>query len=69
MLYKVFIRRTIDESLAVLPCEVIAQMEAPPENERCVTTLLEAVRNALIDAQVTTLAVAIVEARSLETSN
>lgn len=67
VLFKVFIGRTGEESLAVGPSELIAKMDGgPPENERCVTTILEAVRNALIDSQVTTLARAIVEVRGLE---
>ncbi len=65
VLFKVFIGRMSEEALATLPSEVIAKMDAPPENERCVATVLEAVRSALIDAQVTNLAEAIVEARRM----
>ncbi len=65
VLYKVFFGRAIDESLAIGVSDVIAMMDAPLENERCVMTVLGAVRNALIDVQVTALAEAIVEVRRL----
>jgi len=66
VLYKVFIGRTIDESLAISAGDVIAKMDgAPPDNEPCVATVVAAVRNALVDVQVTSLAEAIVEVRRL----
>lgn len=64
-LHKVFIGRDIDEALAIGATEVIAAMDAPPENERCVSAVLRAVRNALVDVQVTVLAETIIEARTL----
>ena len=65
VLYQVFIGREIEESLAIGVSDVVSKMDAPPENERCVATVLGAVRNALIDVQVRALAEAIVEVRSL----
>ncbi len=65
VLYEVFIGRELEESLSFGVTDVIAKMEVPPDNDRCVATVLGAVRNALIDVQVTALAEAIVEARSL----
>ena len=65
VLYKVFIGRELEESLSFGIADVITKMDTPPDNEACVATVLAAVRNALIDIQVTALAEAIVEARSL----
>ena len=65
VLHKVFIGRELEESLAIGVSDLIAKMDVPPENERCVRTVLAAVRNALIDVQVTTLAETIVEVRRL----
>jgi hypothetical protein len=65
VLYKVFIGREIEAALAISASDVIAEMDGSPEDERCVMTVLGAVRNALIDVQVTALAEAIVEVRRL----
>jgi hypothetical protein len=65
VLHKVFIGRGLEEGLAIGASDVIAKMGAPPDDERCVATILEAVRLAFIDIQVTTLAEAIVEVRRL----
>jgi len=65
VLYKVFIGRELEESLAITVSDLVAKMDAPPDNERCVRTVLAAARNALIDVQVTVLAEAIVEVRRL----
>lgn len=64
-LHKVFIGRELEESFAIGVSNLIAKMDVPPENERCVRSVLAAARNALIDVQVTTLAEAIVEVRRL----
>jgi hypothetical protein len=61
----VFIGRELEEALAIDARDLIAKMDLPPGNERCVRTVLAAARNALIDVQVTTLAEAIVEVRRL----
>ena len=59
-------RRSIDEALAISVREVIAAMGgAPAENERCVLTVVGALRSALIDAHVAELAEASVEAKRL----
>lgn len=66
VLYKVFLGREIDDALAITVGDVIAKMPGDrPENERCVMTVIEAVRGALIDAQVRALAEAVVEVRGL----
>lgn len=66
VLYRVFIGRDVDEALAIKTSDVIAKMPGKhAENERCVMTVIEAVRSALIDAQVRALAEAVVEVRSL----
>jgi hypothetical protein len=49
VLYKVFSGRELEESLAIGMSDVITKMDAPPEDERCVMTVLAAVRKALID--------------------
>ena len=59
-------RRSIEEALAIGVREVIAAMGgAPAENERCVLTVVGALRSALIDAHVAALAEASVEAKRL----
>ena len=59
-------RRSIEEALAIGVREVIAAMGgAPAENERCVLTVVGALRSALIDAHVAELAEASVEAKRL----
>jgi hypothetical protein len=65
ILYKVFTGLQVDQALALGVSDIIAKMDAPPENERCVMTVLGAVRNALIDVQITVLAEATVEVRRL----
>src|SRR6202158_2324217 len=64
VLYKVFIGREADEALAIGVGDVIAFMDAPPEDQRCITTILEAFRHSLIDVQVGALAEAIIEGRA-----
>lgn len=67
ILYKVFIGRTIDECLAVAEPEVRASMAGDVSDDHgCVIAVLEAVRRALIDVQVTALAEAVVNARRLQ---
>jgi hypothetical protein len=62
----VFIDRSIEEGLAVSVGDLISRMGgAPADNERCVLTVLGAVRSALIDAHVATLAEATVEAKRM----
>ena len=65
VLYQVFSGRELEAALAIGVSDLITKMDTPPENERCVMTVLAAVRNALIDVQVTALAEAIVEVRRL----
>ena len=69
-LHKVFIGHTVDECLAFGESDVRALMTACPEQDRgCVATVVEAVRNALIDVQVTALAEAVVNAKRLQVTN
>ena len=65
VLYKVFNGLTLEKALSITAADLIERMDRPPENERCVMTVAAAVRNALIDVQVTMLAEAIVDARAL----
>ena len=70
VLYKIFIGHTIDECLAVSESEVRALMTAGLEQDRgCVATVIEAVRKALIDVQVTALAEAVVTAKMLKVTS
>jgi hypothetical protein len=65
VLADVFIGREVEDAFAVEVRDVIARMDGDALNESCITTVLAAVRRALIDAQVTALAEATVEARTL----
>jgi hypothetical protein len=59
--------KTVDEAMAINVREVILSMDqyVAPENERCVLTALGALRGALIDAHVSALAEATIEAKKL----
>lgn len=59
-----FIGREADEALAIGVGDVIALLDAPSEDQRCITTMLEAFRHSLIDVQVAALAEAIIEVRA-----
>jgi hypothetical protein len=65
ILHKVVTGLQVEQALALGVRDLIAKMDAPPEHERCVMTVLGAVRNALIDVQITLLAEATVEVRRL----
>jgi hypothetical protein len=65
VLADLFMGRAIDDALAVGLREVIAKMRGEVRSDSCVATVLGAVRRAVIDAQVTALAEATVEARAL----
>jgi hypothetical protein len=59
--------KTVEEAIAINVRDVILSMDqyVAPENERCVLTALGALRSALIDAHVSALAQATVEAKRL----
>lgn len=67
ILYTVFLGRTMDECLAIAEPEVRARMDGDLRDDQgCVAAVLQAVRRALIDVQVTVLAEAVVNARRLQ---
>jgi NifU-like protein len=58
--------RTVEDAFAIHVGELIAAMgHVPAENERCVLTVVSALRSALIDAHVASLAQATVEAKRM----
>jgi NifU-like protein len=58
--------RTVEDAFAIGVGELIAAMgHVPAENERCVLTVVGALRSALIDAHVASLAQATVEAKRM----
>jgi hypothetical protein len=70
VLHKIFIGHTIDECLAMSESEVRAVMTTGLEQDHgCVATVVKAVRNALIDVQVTALAEAVVNVKRLQATS
>jgi hypothetical protein len=60
------IRRSVDEGLAIRVEDLLRAMgDVPAENERCVLTVLGALRSALIDVHIAELAEATTEAKRL----
>jgi hypothetical protein len=70
VLHKIFLGHTIDECLGVSEADVRAMMTtALGQDHGCVATVVQAVRNALIDVQVTVLAETVVNARRLQATS
>ena len=60
------IRRSVEEALAIRVEDLLRTMgDVPVENERCVLTVLGALRSALIDVHIAELAEAATEAKRL----
>jgi hypothetical protein len=60
------IRRSVEEALAIRVEDLLRKMgDVPVENERCVLTVLGALRSALIDVHIAELAEATTEAKRL----